>query len=142
MNYLSGYNSFIKEGVLADFTKNIEINFRIEADDHFFDRLSRFNNDPDESGSTIIDESEVIDDIKKSLRQIVNRNLFNFGIYWGYKSDKNRLSSDILIFNKKTNLNTVVFISKEKTKYIITVKTVMRKKNYKINSEKTISIEV
>lgn len=55
---ISDYLQFILEGKIASFTKNIQIEFDIEGEEHFFDRLSRSDNDPDEFGVTIIDENE------------------------------------------------------------------------------------
>ena len=61
---LYNFVEFITEGTLLDSSKNIDIKFKIEADQHFYDRLSRPNNEPDENGDIIIDENEVIKDIK------------------------------------------------------------------------------
>jgi hypothetical protein len=129
MNYIYNFYDFINEGTLVDKSKKIDIKFKIDADQHFYDRLSRSNNEPDENGDIIIDENEVIKDVEMCLNQLVNSNLFNIGIYWLNKSDK--LNSDILVINKKTNLNTLLDISKQKDKYIITIKSVMRKKDFK-----------
>ena len=60
MNYIYSFYDFINEGTLVDSTKKIDIKFKIDADDHFYDRLSRSNNEPDENGDIIIDENEVI----------------------------------------------------------------------------------
>ena len=129
MKKLYNFVEFITEGTLLDSSKNIDIKFKIEADQHFYDRLSRPNNEPDENGNIIIGEDEVIKDIKLALDQLINANLFNIGIYWINKT--NKLNSDILIINKKTNLNTLLDISKNKDKYLITIKSVMRKKDFK-----------
>jgi len=129
MNYIYSFYDFINEGTLVDSTKKIDIKFKIDADDHFYDRLSRSNNEPDENGDIIIDENEVIKNVEMCLYQLVNSNLFNIGIYWLNKSDK--LNTDILVINNKTNLNTLLDISKQRDKYIITIKSVMRKKGFK-----------
>ena len=128
MNYIYSFYDFINEGTLVDSTKKIDIKFKIDADDHFYDRLSRSNNEPDENGDIIIDENEVIKNVEMCLYQLVNSNLFNIGIYWLNKSDK--LNTDILVINNKTNLNTLLDISKQRDKYIITIKSVMRKKGF------------
>ena len=129
MNYIYNFYDFFNEGTLVDKSKKIDIKFKIDADQHFYDRLSRPNNEPDENGDIIIDENEVIKDVEMCLNQLVNSNLFNIGIYWLNKSDK--LNTDILVINKKTNLNTLLDISKQKDKYIITIKSVIRKKDFK-----------
>jgi hypothetical protein len=127
MRKLCNFVEFITEGTILDSSKNIDIKFKIEADQHFYDRLSRPNNEPDESGNIVIGEDEVIKDIELSLDQLINANLFNIGIYWINKT--NKLNSDILIINKKTNLNILLDISKNRDKYLITIKSVMRKKD-------------
>ena len=73
--------------------------------------------------------------IELALDQLINANLFNIGIYWINKT--NKLNSDILIVNKKTNLNILLDISKNRDKYLITIKSVMRKKNFKPSYKET-----
>jgi hypothetical protein len=135
MRKLCNFVEFITEGTILDSSKNIDIKFKIEADQHFYDRLSRSNNEPDESGNIVIGEDEVIKDIELSLDQLINANLFNIGIYWINKT--NKLNSDILIINKKTNLNILLDISKNRDKYLITIKSVMRKKDFKPSYKET-----
>jgi hypothetical protein len=135
MRKLCNFVEFITEGTILDSSKNIDIKFKIEADQHFYDRLSRPNNEPDESGNIVIGEDEVIKDIELSLDQLINANLFNIGIYWINKT--NKLNSDILIINKKTNLNILLDISKNRDKYLITIKSVMRKKDFKPSYKET-----
>jgi hypothetical protein len=137
---IKSYQELIIEGVISNFDKNVNVKFRIDGDNHFYDRLSRGDNEPDFSGSTLIDEIEVVNDIKSALPEIVRKTLFNNGIYWD-NIKRNNLNSDILIKNVNSKLNTLISISKEKFTYIITVKTVMRKNNFKISQkEKTIEV--
>lgn len=128
MENIYNFKEFITEGVLVDRTKKVDIKFSIDADQHFYDRLSRSNNEPDINGNTIVHESEVIGDVENVLSQIITNNLFNIGLYWENKT--NKLNSDILITNRKTNLNTLLSINKNKDKYLITIKSVMRKKDF------------
>ena len=83
MNYIKNYYDFIIEGVISNFDKNINIKFRIDADDHFYDRLSRNDNEPDLNGNIPIDETEVISDIKLALPEITRKTLFSNGISLG-----------------------------------------------------------
>ena len=54
---------------------------------------------------------------------------------------RNNLSSDILIKNVNSKLNTLLSISKEKFTYVVTVKTVMRKSDFRSSyKEKTIEV--
>ncbi len=131
--YIFNFEEFISEGVLLDTSRKIEVKFRIEADDHFYDGISRFDNEPDEDGNTIIDEDEVLKDIDVAINQIATRNLFNIGLYWDKST--NKLNKDILIVNSKTKLNIILIISKDKNKYLFKIKTVMRKSGF-ISSSK------
>lgn len=136
MKYFYKYNDFISEGILIDTKKKNEIDFRIEADNHFYERLSRGDNEPDKNGNIIISEDEVINDINLSLGKILLKNFFNNGLYW--VKGTNKLNKDILISNQKSKLNIIILISKEKNKYVVTIKSVMRKTNFIIsNKEKT-----
>jgi hypothetical protein len=134
------FNEFLFEGKVAEFSKNIQIDFEIDADEHYFKRLSRPDNEPDKNGSTIIEEEEVINDIKAAIPQIVNRNLFNIGIYW--KGD--RLIKDLCIINTNTYLNIIIIVNKIKKgtygKYKFTIGTVMRNSKFIIKEDTTHSI--
>lgn len=123
--YIFNFEEFISEGVLLDTSRKIEVKFRIEADDHFYDGISRFDNEPD--------EDEVLKDIYVAINQIATRNLFNIGLYWDKST--NKLNKDILIVNSKTKLNIILIISKDKNKYLFKIKTVMRKSGF-ISSSK------
>lgn len=132
-NIILDYQEFILEGLVDRFTKSIDIDFDIEADEHFFNRLTRIDNELDEEGNTVIDEAEVKADIKKAIRQIVKKNLFNDGLFWDHKN-RNELNKEIRIRNDSTKLNIIVMISKFKDKgeykYKFTIKTVMRKDKF------------
>ena len=133
-NNILNYHEFMFEGLVANFKKLIEVEFDIEADEHFFDRLARTDNEPDKEGNIIIDEKEVISDIHEAIKKIVKKNLFNNGLFWDQKN-RNELNKDILIINDTTNLNTVIMVSKLKDggefKYKFTIKTVMRKEGFR-----------
>jgi hypothetical protein len=96
--------------------------------------LSRSDNEPDKEGNIIIDEAEVKADIRKAIRQIVKKNLFNDGLFWDQKN-RDILNKEIRIRNNATKLNIVMMISKFKDKgeylYRFTIKTVMRKDHFK-----------
>lgn len=133
-NKLLDYREFILEWFVERITKSVDIIFDLEADEHFFDRLSRSDNEPDKEGNIIIDEAEVKADIRKAIRQIVKKNLFNDGLFWDQKN-RDILNKEIRIRNNATKLNIVMMISKFKDKgeylYRFTIKTVMRKDHFK-----------
>lgn len=123
------YLDFINESIIDSFSKEISIDFEIEGEKHFNDRLNREDNEEDSEGNKKISKDEVISDIKKCIPQIVKRNLFSNGLMWVPKQDI--LNKEICIINSKTNLNTLLIIRKNKQmgshKYVFTIKTVMRK---------------
>lgn len=49
-------------------------------------------------------------------------------------------AKDILIINSKTKLNTILSISKERDKYLITIKSVMRKTNFKPSAKENTEV--
>lgn len=77
----------------------------------------------------IIDEKEVLNDIDKALKEIVFRNLFNKGIYW----NGNTLNKELLIINTNSHLNIILLVDKINNGYKFTVKTVMRRLDFKTN---------
>lgn len=131
-NILKFETHSLLEGVLVDNAEeNIKFNYKIVADEHFYDRLSR-----DED---IIDPDDVINDVRKGIRKIALKNLFNNGIYWV----GNKLNIELIVYNQKTHLNSVIMIDKVKGDYIynITIKTVMRKEDF-IPSKKENSLKI
>lgn len=132
-NIILDYQEFLLEGFIKRITKSVNIEFDLNADDHYFDRLSRIDNEPDEEGNTIIDEEEVKADIIKAVNLIVKKNLFNVGLFWDQKN-RDALNKEIWIRNNATKLNIIVMVSKFKDKgeylYKFTIKTVMRKEDF------------
>lgn len=137
MRNLKSYEEFIIEGNIANFTSNLKINVSLNGSDHFYDRLSRSDNMPDDNGSIVIEPSEVENDIKIGLKQILNKHFFNVGLYW----NEEYLNKYILLKNNKTFLNIIFKIYKVKQNndyiYNINITTIMRKKDFTI-SEKEI----
>jgi hypothetical protein len=136
LKYIMNFYDFINEGVLISTSNNISFNYRVDADEHFYDRLYREDGLPDVNGEILINEEEVLDDISKASKIIASQNLFNNGIFW--KGDN--LNLDILITNKNTFLNTVLMVNKIKHNYIFTIKTVMRKKIFSFKEKETYQI--
>ncbi len=126
------YLSFINEKLIASFSKDVLIDFEIEGENHFVDRLARNDNELDSLGKSIISKEEVISDIKKAIPYIVSKNLFSNGLNWIPRQDI--LNKEICITNTNTNLNTVLMVRKNKEnasyRYKFTIKTVMRKLNF------------
>jgi hypothetical protein len=131
MKFILTYN----EAVLFNATKQINIDYTVNADKHYYDRLSRTTQDFDINGNSItytdiIDPVDVENDIKTAMSDIIIKNLFNNGIFWV----KDKLNKELIITNEKTDLNTVLMVEKEKNgkyyKYNITIKTIMRKKGF------------
>ncbi len=126
------YKSYLIESLIDSFSKDISIDFEIEGDSHFNDRLNRKDNEVNLDGKTEITKSEIISDIKKSIPQIVQRNLFGNGLNWIPREGV--LNKEICISNTKTNLNILLMIAKIKEmgtfKYRFTIKTVMRKPGF------------
>ena len=65
MKFLYSFDEYLKEGLLTIGKSDIDFEYTINADDHFFERLSREDNEPDKNGNIIIEEIEVIKDIEK-----------------------------------------------------------------------------
>lgn len=145
--YILSYEKF-NEAVLLDTKTNIDISFIVNVDNHYYDRLSRTNTEVDMDGYPItnidiIDPIDVENDIKKAMNDIALKNLFNNGIYW----IKDYLNKELLITNIKTDLNIVLIAKKEKNnkeyKYNLTVKTIMRKKEFiPSHKENTFQIKI
>ncbi len=135
MKFIFSFDEYLKEGLLAVGKSKIEFEYKINAYEHFYDRLSRDDNEDDINGSSIIEEYEVISDMEKAITKIAKKNLFNNGIYW----NDNKLNKEILIQNIDTNLNIITVVDKIKTsndyEYIFTIKTVMRKNNFQSSSK-------
>lgn len=135
MKFIFSFDEYLKEGLLSVGKSKIEFEYKINAYEHFYDRLSRDDNEDDINGSSIIEEHEVISDMEKAITKIAKRNLFNNGIYW----NDNKLNKEILIQNIDTNLNIITVVDKIKTtndyEYIFTIKTVMRKNNFHSSSK-------
>lgn len=135
-NYILNFETFsLLEGILVDNgIGSIKYNYKIVADEHFYDRLSRDEYD-------IIEPDEVINDITKAMPRIALKNLFNNGIYW----NGNKFNTELIVYNQETYLNSVIMIDKVKDNgnyiYNITVKTVMRKKDF-IPSKKENSLKI
>jgi hypothetical protein len=138
------YLDFINESIIDSFSKEISIDFAIEGEKHFNDRLVRKDNELDHQGKKEISKEEVLLDIKRSIPQIVSRNLFNNGLNWIPRQDT--LNKEICIINSKTNLNILLIIRKSKDlgvyKYIFTIKTVMRKSGFIPYSKDTFVIKI
>jgi hypothetical protein len=135
VKFIFSFDEYLKEGLLAVGKSKIEFEYKINAYEHFYDRLSRDDNEDDINGSSIIEEYEVISDMEKAITKIAKKNLFNNGIYW----NDNKLNKEILIQNIDTNLNIITVVDKIKTsndyEYIFTIKTVMRKNNFQSSSK-------
>jgi hypothetical protein len=125
------FKEFLLEGQIATFKTNLEINTIIDGSEHYFDRLSRSDNEPDEYGNTIIEESEIIDTINRSLKDIILKNMFNT-----YTWKDGKLMQDICIIDSETNLNIIVSLSKYVNtdkifSYKMDILTTIRKQNFK-----------
>jgi hypothetical protein len=111
VKFIFSFDEYLKEGLLAVGKSKIEFEYKINAYEHFYDRLSRDDNEDDINGSSIIEEYEVISDMEKAITKIAKKNLFNNGIYW----NDNKLNKEILIQNIDTNLNIITVVDKIKT---------------------------
>ena len=143
MKYFYDYNDFVNEGNLFNGDSSVNFSYMVNADEHYYLRLDREDNEPDIEGSQQISPSEVESDIKKAIPRMAKLNLFNKGIYW----ISNKLNSEILIQNSTTFLNIIIIVEKENingiSTYIFTVKTVMRKKAFVASGkEKTLTISI
>ena len=115
---------------MYSFDKNIKVRIQIDDSEHYIQRQSRLDNEPDIKGETIVSSDEIKADIIKSLDELLLLNLYGSKVYW----DKDKLNKNILCQNSYTNLNVIYSVSKikENVKYIynIDIITVMRKKDF------------
>ncbi len=79
------------------------------------------------------------------MKFVAIKNIFDDNLFWS----GDVLNKEIIITNCTTHLNTVIIVEREinnnSPSYIITIKTVMRKKNFIVsysNVDKTITIKL
>ena len=146
------------EKLLSDYQEKISIIIDLVKSDHSDFRQTRIDNEYNDNIDKDITDGEIITDVKSALSEILKNIILMRGLHW-MKNNKifnnpeiqniekfEMLSKDFCIRNLKTNNNIIVSIlknyNKSDNKIYIIIRTLIRKKDFKVDFNTTKEIKI